>query len=173
MSEDGSGQNGGEGKRPVAVLVSADGKVVAQNDQATELLGDRVGATCEEALAVVPDADSLPCARGCAALAGEDAELHQVAVGDRNYTMCCVPGVDCHVTALIAAEEATESWERPTPREMEVLLLVAEGLTDIQIAGELGISQKTIRTHVEHMREKMGVRSRAALVARAFRKQLL
>ena len=53
-----------------------------------------------------------------------------------------------------------------TPREREVLDLVAQGLTTPRIANELGIRPSTVRTHVEHAREKLGARTRAEAVAR-------
>ena len=52
-----------------------------------------------------------------------------------------------------------------TPRERDVLRLVAEGLTDQQIAGSLILSAHTIHRHVANVRRKLGVTSRAAAAA--------
>lgn len=52
-----------------------------------------------------------------------------------------------------------------TPREREVVLLVARGLTNRQIAGELTISERTVTTHVDHILRKLGVTSRARIAA--------
>jgi DNA-binding NarL/FixJ family response regulator len=55
--------------------------------------------------------------------------------------------------------------ERPaglTEREIDVLRLLALGHTNRDIAGSLGISAKTVGTHVEHIYTKADVRSRAA-----------
>jgi pimeloyl-ACP methyl ester carboxylesterase/DNA-binding CsgD family transcriptional regulator len=52
-----------------------------------------------------------------------------------------------------------------TPRERDVLRLVAEGLTDQQIAGNLILSAHTIHRHVANVRRKLGVSSRAAAAA--------
>ena len=60
-----------------------------------------------------------------------------------------------------------------TPREREVLGLLVEGLSDAQIAGRLVISPKTVGTHVEHIYEKLAVRSRAQAIALAYRESLL
>jgi HD-GYP domain-containing protein (c-di-GMP phosphodiesterase class II) len=49
-----------------------------------------------------------------------------------------------------------------TPREIEVLRLLARGLSNKQIAERLVISRKTASTHLEHIYSKLGVRSRAA-----------
>ena len=56
-----------------------------------------------------------------------------------------------------------------TPRESEVLRLLAQGLTQDEIADRLTISPKTVSTHIEHVLRKLGVHSRAQAVALAFR----
>jgi NarL family two-component system response regulator LiaR len=57
--------------------------------------------------------------------------------------------------------------ETLTDRELEVLRLVASGRTNREIAGELGISEATVRTHVSHILRKLGLdtRTQAALYA--------
>ncbi len=55
-----------------------------------------------------------------------------------------------------------------TPREREVLLLVAHGKTNREIACLLWLSPATVRTHLEHVFDKCGVSTRAAAVARVF-----
>ena len=49
-----------------------------------------------------------------------------------------------------------------------MLRLLSEGLNTAAIAARLGRSEATVRTHVEHLRDKLGVSNRAALVARGF-----
>ena len=56
-----------------------------------------------------------------------------------------------------------------TPREDEVLRLLAQGMTQREIAAHLTISPKTVGTHIENVLRKLGVHSRAQAVARAFR----
>jgi FixJ family two-component response regulator len=56
-----------------------------------------------------------------------------------------------------------------TPREFEVMRLVIAGLLNKQIAGELGTSVRTIKTHRSRVMEKMGVISVAELVVHAQR----
>jgi len=53
-----------------------------------------------------------------------------------------------------------------TPREIEVLRLLAAGLTDREVAVRLGIRHATARNHVRHILEKLGVSSRVAALAR-------
>jgi DNA-binding NarL/FixJ family response regulator len=56
-----------------------------------------------------------------------------------------------------------------SPRELEILALLAEGKTQQQIAETLVISPKTVATHIQHLLSKLGVHSRAQAVAIAFR----
>jgi len=60
-----------------------------------------------------------------------------------------------------------------TARESEVLRLLADGLSQADIAGRLFISSKTVATHIEHILDKLEVRSRAQAVAFAYREGLL
>jgi DNA-binding NarL/FixJ family response regulator len=62
---------------------------------------------------------------------------------------------------------------RLTRREHEVLTLLADGLRWAEIAARLVISPKTVATHVENIRRKLGVTSRAEAIAVAYRDQLL
>jgi DNA-binding CsgD family transcriptional regulator len=55
-----------------------------------------------------------------------------------------------------------------SPRELEILSLVAAGKTNKQVARELWLSPHTVRAHLEHAFEKLEVRTRSAAVARVF-----
>lgn len=61
------------------------------------------------------------------------------------------------------------SWDSLTPAELKVVALVAEGLTNKQIAGALFISRFTVETHLKHVFAKLGLSSRAALAAHTVR----
>jgi DNA-binding NarL/FixJ family response regulator len=56
-----------------------------------------------------------------------------------------------------------------SPREREILTLLADGQTQTQIASELYLSPKTVSTHIQHLLSKLGVHSRAQAVAAAFK----
>jgi DNA-binding NarL/FixJ family response regulator len=58
-------------------------------------------------------------------------------------------------------------------RELEVLALIADGATNRQAAAKLFVSEATVKTHLLHIYEKLGVRDRAAAVAEAYRRRLL
>ena len=60
-----------------------------------------------------------------------------------------------------------------SPRELEVLHLVAAGNTNREAAGHLFISEATVKTHLLHIYAKLGVADRAAAVAEAFNRGLL
>jgi FixJ family two-component response regulator len=54
--------------------------------------------------------------------------------------------------------------ERLTPREYEVMQLVATGMLNKQVGGELGMAEKTVKTHRAHVMQKLGITSVAELM---------
>jgi DNA-binding NarL/FixJ family response regulator len=70
--------------------------------------------------------------------------------------------------AYLDAERRRHPVPRLTPRQKNLLRLVAAGHTNTQIARRLGISEGTVRTHLENIYERLGVSSRTAAVTRAF-----
>jgi two-component system, NarL family, nitrate/nitrite response regulator NarL len=63
--------------------------------------------------------------------------------------------------------------QRLTPREREVLALIANGASAPQIGRQLHLSTGTVKTHLLHLYEKLGVSDRAAAVAEAMRNGLI
>jgi FixJ family two-component response regulator len=61
-------------------------------------------------------------------------------------------------------ERLRQRFERLTPREQEVMRLVASGLPNKRAAAELGIGEKTVKVHRARVMEKMEVESLAQLV---------
>ena len=60
-----------------------------------------------------------------------------------------------------------------SPREREVLKLIASGRSIPAIAQELYLAPSTVKTHVQRLYEKLGVSDRAAAVAEAMRRRIL
>jgi DNA-binding CsgD family transcriptional regulator len=75
------------------------------------------------------------------------------------------------VTLLVVAERC--DLFSLTPRELEVLSHLVAGRSNAEIAGELWVTVRTVRAHVERILEKLGVSSRAGAVARAIEEGLV
>ena len=70
--------------------------------------------------------------------------------------------------AYLDAERRRASVAQLTPRQTDLLRLVADGHTNAQIARRLGLSEGTVRTHLENIYGRLQVSSRTAAVLRAF-----
>ena len=80
--------------------------------------------------------------------------------------------------ALVTAGEAEKAVEAPvsprlSAREQELVTLVAQGRTDAQIAEQLYISVRTVRSHLDRIRDKTGCRRRADLTRLALQASLV
>jgi two-component system, NarL family, response regulator LiaR len=77
------------------------------------------------------------------------------------------PAVAARLVEAIAQPPGAAAPERLTPREREVLVLIGRGLSNKRIARELGVAEKTVKTHVGHVLAKLDVtdRTQAALYA--------
>jgi len=82
-------------------------------------------------------------------------------------TRCSIPAVAARLLASIAEPAGAGPRDALTPREREVLALIGRGFANKRIALELGIAEKTVKTHVGHVLAKLGVsdRTQAALHA--------
>jgi len=100
--------------------------------------------------------------------------LHRVAGGQAALD----PAVQRHLVEAIA--DGLPSSPAPatlpdglTPREAEVLTLIAAGLSNAEIAERLVVSEATVKSHVNHMLPKIGARDRAQAVGYAYRHGLV
>ena len=67
----------------------------------------------------------------------------------------------------------TEDLDSLTRREIEILALVAAGLSNHEIADRLVLSNETVKTHVSHVLRKLGLRDRAEAVVAAYESGLI
>jgi DNA-binding NarL/FixJ family response regulator len=78
------------------------------------------------------------------------------------------PAIQHHVLAAVSTPADAEVPDDLTPREVEVLQLIAEGLTNTEIAERLVVSAATVKSHVNHIFAKIGARDRAQAVVYAY-----
>jgi DNA-binding NarL/FixJ family response regulator len=91
------------------------------------------------------------------------AALRSTAAGQSTFD----PEVTKRLVAGLVPEPATDGL---TARETEVLRLIAQGLSNPEIAGRLFISEATVKTHINNTFAKIGARHRAEAVRYAYRK---
>lgn len=83
------------------------------------------------------------------------------------------PEVQTGLAEQIRFREESESRPRLSDREHEVLKLIAEGLSAPEIGERIHLSTATVKTHLQHLYEKLGVSERAAAVAEGMRRGLV
>ena len=154
-----------------SLLVSRDGTVARANTVAEELLGARVGSRCCDTVRLVFAHGAPVCGPTCvldvAQRPGPPVERRGTLEDGRRATVTCGRlGRDVLVNVTDISERG-DACDMLTPREIEVLRLVAEGLTNRLVGRRLALRPATVRTHMEHVREKLAVRTRAQAVARA------
>jgi len=116
-----------------------------------------------------------------------DAEIQRaLRAGARGYMLKSMPpgellaGIrDVHagrkrIPPEVAAQLAAHVGEEIlTARELEVLVLLADGMRNAQIADRLVVSGKTVKVHVKHIMEKLGAKDRTEAVAIALRRGII
>jgi predicted ATPase/class 3 adenylate cyclase/DNA-binding CsgD family transcriptional regulator len=135
----------------------------------------RLFAAAERARAEIGIARVPPEAEHWAAI---DAALRE-ALGQEAYEAARAEGAELSTAdALEWARRARGprlrppgGWESLTPTELKVVELVAQGLTNPQVAERMFISKETVKTHLAHVFRKLGVRGRAELSARSVERQ--
>ena len=162
----------------LAIVVSdLQGRIVGTNARARSLpcAGER---RCSEFLSALPNVEGLPCAPGCAARLGatEGCERRQrFRAAGRELELSCTRVGDRIVSLVLPSATRLDPRVRETitAREREVLELLSEGVSATEIAAHLGVGHGTVRTHLQHLREKLGCSTQAGIVGRAFRLKLL
>lgn len=98
--------------------------------------------------------------------AGAD-EIRDAIEAVRRGETLLEPRVQARLLSALSGGDAT--LDRLTPREREVLRLIAQGLANQEIAARLFVSEATVKTHINNLFSKLGVRDRAQAVAYAYR----
>jgi DNA-binding NarL/FixJ family response regulator len=152
--------------------------------EATRAIGERVPTAKVLILTVSDDEQDLYEAvkAGAAGYLLKEISIDEVAAAIR----CVVSGQSLISPSMAAkllveftnlARRADERQSTPAPRltdrELEVLRLVAQGLSNREIAGDLYISENTVKNHVRNILEKLHLHSRMEAVVYAVREKLL
>jgi DNA-binding CsgD family transcriptional regulator len=126
---------------------------------------------------VVPDANALAVAlggddAGQPGLLPRDASVEQIDAALRAVAAGLI------VRVAEAPRPAFDALPEPelnllTPREVEVLAAIGNGLSNKAVARQLGISQHTVKFHVESLLRKLGAASRAEAVHKGLRQRLI
>jgi len=117
-------------------------------------------------------------ARGYLTKNASAAEIRQAIAAVQRGEALLDPSVQRRLLDALASVPGSASSRREqlpdglTPREAEVLRLMAAGRTNQEIAADLVISEGTVKTHVNRIFAKAGVRDRGQAVAYAFRRGL-
>lgn len=167
----------------VAVL-AADPRRGLQLSRLVRELGHEIASEPAHASLVLTDGVAVQGGLPSVTLGYEEGDNHNGKL-PRDATAeqidAALRAVAAGLTVSVAEEpqrrfEALADRDEPallTPREIEVLRDVADGMTNKQIAGHLGISLHTVKFHLESLMRKLAVSSRAEAVSKSMRLRLL
>ncbi|HEY2278551.1 MAG TPA: LuxR C-terminal-related transcriptional regulator [Streptosporangiaceae bacterium] len=145
-------------------MLSADPDAI--DEAVTEL------ARAGRGTAEVTAREELACAAAAAgdkerAVAALEAALagyqHMGAVTDRDRALARARALGIRRSSRAAHREARSGWEALTATEIRIAALVREGLTNREIGSRLFVSPRTVQTHVSHILQKTGLRSRVEI----------
>jgi DNA-binding NarL/FixJ family response regulator len=154
----------------LADVSMTDGSVIDYLDQLGEAAPDArvllLSATDD------PQAVSTALHRGAAGFLSKETDSDNIATHVRD-TAAGKTVLDARSAAAVAAQLRRPEGEALSARELEVLRLVAEGLSNPDIGKRLFVAPSTVKTHLERAYAKLGVNDRAAAVAQAKDRKLL
>jgi DNA-binding NarL/FixJ family response regulator len=141
--------------------------VLIADDQALVRAGFRMILEADESLRVVAGASGFLLKD----VAPEEllAGIHIISLGDSLLS----PSVTRWLIASFVRDHPRQPQPAPgledlTPRELEILHLIARGLSNAEIAEQLVVSNTTIKTHVARVLDKLGLRDRVQAVVLAY-----
>jgi DNA-binding CsgD family transcriptional regulator len=175
------------------IAFGPDLRVDTWNDELEALTGipaaEAIGRPCWEVLGGLDEQGGILCHPGCSAarLAREGWPVPsrriqiRTAGGRKLVTMSTIAAVNAgrgavglHVFRPVAdADTEPASESHLTPRQHEVLELIAEGATAKTIAARLGIAEATVRNHIRAILLQLGCHSQVEALAEARRRRLL
>ncbi|MBO9345612.1 MAG: response regulator transcription factor [Chloroflexi bacterium] len=187
---------------PTPALRAGLSALLAQADPALELLDDTEGGRDEADVLVIADPEDVAAligegGQGVVVLSNDEAiaetlrglplrgwavlPTYATAPELRAAVLAVAHGMVALPSAMAALLIAAPSTSRPieaprqplTPRELEVLELVSQGLPSKLIAHALGVSESTVKYHLSSIYAKLGVASRTEAVSRAARLGLI
>jgi DNA-binding CsgD family transcriptional regulator len=171
-------------------LADREGRIRWLNEEALSLFGDARGRLLSSLAA--PDHAQRSREQLARKVVGgaprTDFEIDVIGLNGKRRTWCIssVPvrrGVDvvgvfgvarpCGETTESHARGAAAEGSGLTPRQLEVLALLADGASTTQIATTLGLAEETVRNHIRQLLRRLGVHTRLAAVAHARREGLI
>lgn len=99
--------------------------------------------------------------------------IRDVARGEAQFSPSVARTLAQLYLQSLDSDAVRDPYDDLTPREREVLQLVAEGHSNQQVAEELGLSVKTVKTHRLHLMQKLDLHDRADLIRYAYQKGIL
>ncbi|MBX5482899.1 MAG: response regulator transcription factor [Myxococcaceae bacterium] len=122
-------------------------------------------------VAIVPDAATAAetLALGARGVLSRQATGRELVAACRAAAAGLIVSSPSLVPESSTARRASSAAQELTPREMEVVALLAEGISNKSIATRLGISEHTAKFHVNAVLQKLGAQTRTEAVVRAAR----
>jgi DNA-binding CsgD family transcriptional regulator len=158
-------------------VVAADDKRRARLERIVVLAGYAMASSPKDADVVLADGESDIALDAPVVALGDDSSAAGILPADATSDQidAALRAVANGLTVRLAEagfeqEIETNLAELLTPREIEILVAVGEGLPNKAIARKLDISQHTVKFHLESVFRKLGVRTRAEAVARGLQK---
>jgi DNA-binding CsgD family transcriptional regulator len=74
---------------------------------------------------------------------------------------------------MVLTVHKIDTGPRLSPRQQQVLELVAEGMTNAEVGAQLGITERTVKAYAQELYDKLGVRNRAGAVAQGHKHELI
>ena len=159
--------------RPDVVLMDLRMPVLGGVDATREIVNRGLGASVLILTTFDTESDVLPAIE-----AGATGYLHTDTPRDEVRRAVRAAAAGESVLSPPIAKQLLGQVRHPvrdtlSERELEILLLVARGATNKKVAAELFISEATVKTHLLHIYEKLGVNDRAAAVGAGYERGLL